>query len=182
MLEVVQTEIDGYEFTYQPLMATPARALFDKLVQRFGPAVAGAVRGLKDADLSDDMEMAEALGSVTESVGSLISGLASGLDPKFHAQLVDDLFKQVQFKNEHGNFAPLDKGTREIMFGTKLLLEMKLVSFCLKAQFSDFLAPLQSLTSSALALRAQALSRSASRPASTGSPPASPQASATPTA
>lgn len=182
MLEVEENEIDGLTYQYSPLMLKPARALFDKLIQRFGPAIANAVEGLQGADLTDDMEVDEALGNVAGSAAGLLRGVVDGLDPKFHAELCDTFAKQTLVDVEgDGNMLPL-VGVRELLFGRKLLTEAKVVMWCLKVQYADFLEPMQTLATTAIALRATAGSRSTSRPGSIGSPIESPQATDTATA
>lgn len=182
MLEAQENEIDGLTYQYTPLMLKPARALFDKLVQRFGPAIANAVEGLQGADLSDGMEIDEALGNVAGSAAGLLRGAVDGLDPKFHAELCDTLAKQTLVDVEgDGNMLPLTK-VRDLLFGRKLLTEAKVVMWCLKVQYEDFLEPMQTLATTAIALRATAGSRSSSPKESTGLPIESPQAKDTATA
>lgn len=182
MLEAEEKEIDGFTFRYQPMMAKKARALFDKLAQRFGPAIASAVEGLADADVDAEMNFAESIGGLTSSAGGLLRGVAGGMDPAFHAALADELAAKTQVMNDDGNFVPLSNDWREVAFGTKLLTEWRLIMWCLNVQYADFLAPLQSLAVTATGLRATALSRSDSRRASTGTPTESQPASATATA
>lgn len=181
MLDAEENDIDGLTYQYTPLMLKPARQLFDKLIQRFGPAVANAVEGLQGADLDDEMEIEHALGNVAGSAAGLLRGVVDGLDPKFHAELCDTLAKQTLVDIEgDGNLVPLQT-VRELLFGRKLLTEAKVVMWCLKVQYDDFLEPMQTLATTAIALRAKG-SRSSSPQASTGSPIESPPATATATA
>ncbi len=185
MLEPEEKEIDGKVYTYQPLTLKPARALFDRLVQRFGPAVANAVEGLQDAEIDEEAEITEVLGSVAGSVAGLLRGVVQGLDSTTHAYLCDTIAKQtkVEWVNEETGQSALMPlmDVRELLFGKSLLTEIKVVMFGLQVQFDDFLGPMQNLATSALALRA-AGSRSGSPKASTGSPTESPRASDTATA
>lgn len=186
MLDVEEKEIDGRTYRYQPLMLKPSRTLFDKLVQRFGPALANALDGLQSADIGEEMEVMQALGSLSGSAAGLLRGVVQGLDSKTHAEICDTLAKQttVEWSNEETGqtkYLPL-ADVRELLFGRNLLTEFRVVAFCLQVQYEDFLAPVQSLATTAMALRAKAGSRSGSPKASTGLPIESPQANDTPTA
>jgi hypothetical protein len=183
MLETHEKEIDGRRYVYQPLMLKPARALFDKLVQRFGPAVATAVEKLQDAELTEEMELGEALGHVAGSAGGLIRGIVTGLDAKMHAEISDTIAKQIQVQAEDDNtkLVPLND-LRELLFGRNLLTEFKVIAFALETQYWDFLEPLRSLSQSALAFRAKAGLHSNYRRGSTGTSNESLQAQDTPTA
>ena len=185
MLESQTREIDGLTYTYQPLMLKPARALFDKLIQRFGPAIAAAVDGLKDAEIDEGAEIIQALGSIAGSVAGFLRGVVSGLDSKTHSEICDVIAKQMRV-----DYPQQDEGTkqmalmdvRELLFGQSLLTEFKVVMFGLQAQYDDFLAPMQSLATTAIALRAKAQSGSSSPRESSGSPIESPRVSDTATA
>lgn len=190
MLEKEETEIDGNLYRYEPLKLKPARALFDKLVQRFGPAIANAIEGLKDADeLDDGLEVTEALGMLSGSFAGMIRGVVDGLDEKTHSKLADDLCLQLEVEvpldpNEPDGeraYMPL-KAMREQLFAKRLLTESKVLVFCLRVQFEDFLEPMQRLVTTSVSLRATAASRSSSPKASTGLHTESPRATATPTA
>lgn len=182
LITAEEKEIDGIRFRYTPLMLKQSRATFDELAQRFGPAIAAAVEGLGAAELNADMEIAQVLGSVTDSAGALLRGFVGGLDPAYHAKLADALAKQTEFVNDKGNWLPLGDNIRELMFGARLLTETKLIWWCLSVQYSDFLAPLAKLGQQAIALRGMATSASGSPKASTGSSIASPSVTSTPTA
>jgi hypothetical protein len=183
MLETHEKEIDGRTYVYQPLMLKPARALFDRLVQRFGPAIATAVEKLQDAELTEEMELGEALGHVAGSAGGLIRGIVTGLDAKTHAEISDQIAKQIRVKAEDDStkLVPLND-LRELLFGRNLLTEFKVIAFALEVQYWDFLEPLRNLSNTALAFRAKAGLHSRSRMGSTGISTESPQANDTPTA
>ena len=182
MLDAQEKEIDGIHFMYQPVMLKQSRTMFDKLAQRFGPAVAAAVEGLGTAELTGDMEFAAALGGITDSAGGFLRGVVAGLDPAYHAALADELAKQTQFKNSEGNLVPLGDSEREVMFGANLLTETKLIWWCLSVQYADFLAPLGKLSQQALGLRQMAMSALESQKVSIGSPTGSQSATSTPIA
>ncbi len=181
MIEAEDKEIDGHDFRYHPMMLKASRKQWDELAQRFGPAVAAAIEGLGAAQIDVDMELTEILGTATESAGGLLRGFVAGLDPKYHEKLADLLASQTQIKNEKGNYVPLTNDMREVLFGTHLLTEVKLIWWCLSVQYADFLGPLGKLSQQAAALRATAASALGSRPASTGSPTESPPATSTAT-
>ncbi|MDP6424346.1 MAG: hypothetical protein QGG14_06355 [Planctomycetota bacterium] len=190
MLEKEESEIDGNVYRYQPLKLKPARALFDRVVQSFGPAIANALEGLKDAEeLDEDMDVTVALGALSGSFAGMLRGVVDGLDERTHAKLADDFAKQLEVEvpldpNEPDGeraFMPLES-MREQLFGRRLLTEGKVIVFCLRAQFEDFLEPVQRIAMQATALRAKVVSSSSSRKESTGSRTVSPQAVGTPTA
>jgi len=169
MLETKERTIDGYDFKYYPLMATPARELLDKLIRMFGPSIAAAVEGLEGADVGVDMKVTDILGSAMGSIGGSLREIAGAVQPAFHHKLVEDLGKQTEWRNEEGNFVPLKKDMREVLFATNLLTEFKWIAFCLEVQFSDFFGLFQTLAGQAVALRAMANeSRSKSQRGSTG--------------
>ena len=178
MLEVKEKTIDGHDFKYHPLMATPARELLDKLIRMFGPSIAAAVEGLDSAEIDVNMNVTSILGSAMGSVGGSVRELSEALQPAFHHKLVEDLGSHTQWRNEEGNYVPLKKELREVLFATNLLTEFKWLAFCLEVQFSDFFGLFQTLAGQAVALRAMASeSKSGSRRGSTGisseSPPMS---------
>ena len=185
MLDIEEKEIDGRVYRYQPLMLKPARKLFDKLVQRFGPAIANGLDGLHDAQIDDGVELTEALGHVAKSAAGVLRGVVEGLDENTHAHICDTLAKQttVEWGDDNGQtkHMPLTE-VRELLFGKNLLTEMRVVMFCLGVQYEDFLAPVQSLAINAMSLRAKASSQSIYRKVSTGTPTESPQAPTTPIA
>lgn len=168
MLEPQEKLIDGHKYSYQPLMLKPARALFDKIVQRFGPAISQAVERLQDANLTEDMPLEQALGHVAGSASGLIDGIVKGLDPKTHEEIADTVAKQMTVDTEgEGNMLPLMQ-VRDLLFGSNLLTEFKVIRFALEVQYHDFLSPLQNLAQYALAFRAKAESRLDLRKGSTG--------------
>lgn len=158
MLEPATKEINGREYYYQPLMATPARELLDQLIRKFGPAAAAAVEGLEGADLSLDQStnVGSVLGVVTDSIGGAIREASRALEPPFHHKLVETLGKQSQIKNADGNFVPLNKDIREVHFATSLLSEAKWIAFCLEVQYSDFFELLKTNIQRAVVSRAMA--------------------------
>jgi hypothetical protein len=190
MLDKEEKEIDGNVYRYEPLKLKAARALFDKLVQRFGPAIANAVEGLKEAEeLDENMEVTEALGMLSGSFAGMLRGIVDGLDERTHASLADTLCTQLEVEvplnpdEPEGEraFMPL-KSMREQLFARKLLTESRVLVFCLRVQFEDFLEPMQRLVATSVSLRATAASRSSSRKGSTGLRTESPSAADTATA
>lgn len=186
MLDIEEKEIDGRVYRYQPLMLKPARKLFDKLVQRFGPAVANGLDGLGEAQIDDGSEVTEALGNLAKSAAGVMRGVVEGLDEITHAHICDTLAKQttVEWTNEDSGQSAFMQLTevRELLFGKNLLTEMKVVAFCLGVQYEDFLAPVQSLAVNAMALRAKASSQSTYQKVSIGTPTESRPATTTPIA
>jgi hypothetical protein len=138
MLEAKEREIDGIVFRYQPMTATPARKLFDELVQRFGPALGAALGGIDDLPAPENGATEVQLGAITGALGIGISDFSKALEPEFHAKLVERLGEKTEFQNDQG-FVKFDEANREVMFGTKLATELKWILFCLEVQFSDFL-------------------------------------------
>lgn len=168
MLETKDFEINGVKYVYQPLMLKPARALFDKIVQRFGPALAKAIERLQDAKLDETMPLEQALGNIASSAGGLVDGIVKGLDQKTHEELADTIAKQTMVDTEgNGNLVPLTE-VRELLFGNSLLTEFKVIRFALEVQYGDFLEPLRNLGQYALAFRAKAESPSNLRKELTG--------------
>jgi len=155
--------------------------MFDGLAQRFGPAIASAIEGLSDADIDSDMQIEQMLGNVSKSAGGLLRGVVAGLDPSYHEKIANELATQTQFRNEGGNFVPLEPAMREMMFGANLLTETKLVVWCLGVQYADFLEPLRDLGMTAMSFRRMAGSPSVSPTGSIGSSTESPQAQSIPT-
>lgn len=184
MLETHEKEIDGRRYVYQPLMLKPARALFDKLLQRFGPALATGVEKLQDAQLTEDMELGEALGNIAGSIGGLIQGIVTGLDAKTHAEISDIVAKQIMVQGDEDDSTKLMplSDLRELLFGRNLLTEFKVIAFALETQYWDFLEPLRNLSNTALAFRGMATSRPKSPKGSIGGSTGSQQANDTPTA
>ena len=185
MLEIESKEIDGRTYHYQPLTLKPARTLFDKLLQRFGPAVADAVEGLKDAELNEDSDITEALGSIAGSAAGLLRGAVQGLDAKTHAELCDTVAKQTKVDMENEETGETQQmglmAVRELIFGKSILTEFRVILFALQVQYEDFLAPMQNLAQTAMALRAKASSSNSQRGltgSSTGSQPVSDTATA----
>lgn len=179
MLDPQEKEIDGTVFQYHPLTLKASRALFDKLAQRFGPAIASAIEGLNSAQIEAGMEFTETLGGLAAPAGGLLRGLASGLDPAFHAEVADTLARKTLYQTDDGKFAQLEP-VREALLG--VMMEAKLIGWCLSVQYADFLAPLRDLSMQAVSLRGMAVSALESRRGSTGSPIASPSPTNTATA
>ena len=74
------------------------------------------------------------------------------------------------------------KAVREQLFARKLMTETKVIIFCLRAQFEDFLEPMRRLAATTVSLRAKAASSSDSQKESIGSSTASPPVTDTETA
>jgi hypothetical protein len=186
MLEQEEKEIDGRRYIYQPLMLKPARSLFDKLVQKFGPALADGVAGLEAANLSEEQEFVESLGSIAGSAAGLLRGAVEGLDAKTHEYVADVIAAQmkVELTNDDGDTQVMElKKVRDLIFGKNLLTEFYVIAFALEVQYSDFLEPMQRAATMAIALRAKgAESRSTYPKGSSGRSTESPQASASATA
>lgn len=159
MLEEKNKIIDGIEFVYRPLFATPARKLLDELIQRFGPALAAGVEGVGAAgemgSLNIDSKPNEILGALGDSLGGVIRVICNGLDPDFHERIVELLGKQSDHKNASGNMETLIKTSREVFFATRLLTEAKWIGFCLESQYADFFGLVRTATAYTLAAQAQ---------------------------
>lgn len=178
MLETQEKEIEGRLYTYQPLMLKPARALFDKLVKKFGPAIASAIEGLESAPIEGSGDVLEALSGASKSVAGLIDGLVKGLDAKTHEEIADTVAQnmRVELTNDDGDTQTVAlKQARDMIFGQNLLTEFKVIAFALDVQFSDFLAPMRQAATMAIAVRAKGASLSNSQKGSTGSFSESPQ-------
>jgi hypothetical protein len=179
MIEVKEKTIDGHDFKFHPMMATPARELLDKLIRMFGPSIAAAVEGLDSAEVDTNMEITSILGSAMGSIGGSLREIAAAMQPAFHHKLVEELGSHTQWRNEDGNYVPLRKDLREVLFATNLLTEFKWIAFCLEVQFSDFFGLFQTLAGQAVALRAMANeSKSRSQKVSTGTYKESPPTNA----
>lgn len=145
MLESATKEIGGIEFRYQPMMATPARTLFDKLVNRFGPTLAGALEGVDQANEITLDQKAEDMGGIIAhllpALGKAIREVSTALNENFHRELVNTLGKQthVMTDNDNGSgFVLLDKNVQEMLFAQKLTVEFQWIAFCLGVQYEDF--------------------------------------------
>jgi hypothetical protein len=151
-LEPCKTEIDGVEYEFTPLMATPARNMFDQLAKKFGPTIASFVESLNgdagDVDI-DTAHVLEAFAGMSESLGGAIRAFTSALTPEFHNQLLDTFLNHVRYRHEDGEMLNLTKQVRETMFGRALALETKILGWCLSEQYSDFFAPLRTALASA---------------------------------
>jgi len=138
MIEEQFKTIDGVEFSYMPLMATPARKLLIELMNRLGPVLGGAVGGAGDnvqLTMESDLMDGQAL---TGALSKGITQLATAIDPDFYEKLVEQLGKQSKIKTAEGGYITLDKSTRDLRFAVQLALEFRWVLFCLEAQYSDF--------------------------------------------
>lgn len=169
MIEAKSKEIDGMTFEFMPLMATPAREMLDKLINKLGPSVASALEGLstaKEFSLEDDV-VSKLLPAVSGSLGGGLRGFCEALQPSFHKELVDSFFKNVTVEDE-GKKLPL-KNQAEFIFATKLLTETKVLAWCLEVQYSDFFELLkQGLASATLSLTKKTQSNSDSQTKSIG--------------
>jgi hypothetical protein len=159
-LEPTQKEIDGILFEYRPLLATPARGLLNKLIGKFGPALAGAIEELKKAgDFDMDADVSELPMLFGDALGALVREISLGADANFHNGVVDLLRKQSSAQNTDGNMQPLGTGTgvnmyAEQLFAVHQLRELKWIAFCLEVQFSDFLGGLREAGSALMATKA----------------------------
>ena len=158
-IESVTREIDGVEYTFRPLQAKAARDQLDQLIQRFGPSIASIVKGMKtagDFDEGGDV-VRDMLPALSESLGGGIESFCKALAPNFHANLVDMFLSRVEAKifDDNGQeLRPmLNKNFREDYFATSLLLETKILAFCLEVQYSDFFEQLRRVIGSALQSR-----------------------------
>lgn len=164
MLEKQTKEIDGLEFRYQPLMATEARKILVELINRFGGSIASGLEELGETDLGDDVdgdtEVASMLGKMGKSAGGIIRELTMNLTPEYYEKLCNTLGGQSEVKmvgdNGQEAWPTMDKGTRDLMFGTKLLTEAKWIGFCLGVQYADFFGLAKTVSQQAMALRAMA--------------------------
>jgi len=159
MLEIKQTEIDGVGVAYSPLMATPARNLLDKILNEFGPVLADAIERLEGSEVAKviaDFKASQggdvkalpkteaivnALPLLAKPLGRLLRGFATSMKPSLHNELVNTLFKRVQLQTESmEGLTTLNKSELELLFGTNLLLETKILFWCLEVQYADFLS------------------------------------------
>lgn len=145
MIEPVRREIDGDTYEFSPLMAKAARRELDKLINKFGPAVASGIQGLQamnvDAEVNLDAEGTEALigalPAVANSVGSIVGRFSQSITPEYHEALITTFFEQVRVQNGE-NWPKLDKSYCDLHFATRLLTETKVLAFCLEVQYADF--------------------------------------------
>ena len=153
MIESVETTIDDVEYRFMPLMADPARKNLDELLKRFGPAIASVIEGLNGTNKIEDFDMdktedAELIKVFSRSLGGGIREFTQALSSHFHKELVDVFLTQVDVK-EDGSWVKLTSSKRQMLFGTKLATETRLLVFCLGAQYSDFFGPLRTAIMSA---------------------------------
>lgn len=173
MIQARETTIEGVDYSFTPLMADPAREWLDRLSKAFGPSVAAFVEGLGsvksfkiDLDATDELDL---LTMFSNSMGKGIRDFTSALSPSLHKEVVDKFLSQVRYRNEEGNWAPLTKDRRQIMFATALWAETRLLGWCLQEQYADFFVPLRTaIASAAVRMAARGVSRSDSPKVSTG--------------
>ena len=144
-LDAKEKEIDGVVFRYQPMRATPARELLDELIQRFGPSVGAAIKGIQAPEgMSMDDDIGGFISGIGSAIGSGVSGFSSAMDPKFHTKLVNQLGATTLIDTDcSGNFVPFTPEVRDMLFGTKLATEWKWILYCLEVQYGDFLDSLR---------------------------------------
>jgi len=140
MIKPVTTNIDGREYTFMPLMARAARDMLTQLVQKFGPVLGNSVKSLNGAKIDEtvlEKEVLEMLPQISGGFGEMIIRFSDALSPGFYANLTDTFLKQVTVRDGENN-PKLDSNYREVYFGTSLLLEAKILAWCLTEQYSDF--------------------------------------------
>jgi hypothetical protein len=176
MIEAKDKLIDGDNYRFTPLMVKQARAELDKLIQKFGPAIALAVKGFESINLDADIDLEgpkseallSALPAVAGSVSGAVTGFSAALSPAYHADLVETFFKNVELEVD-GGWRRLEPKFCNVHFATKLLTETKVLLFCLEVQYSDFFGLWESLGATIRAVReSREKSRSDSQTESTG--------------
>jgi len=153
MIESVETTIDDVEYRFMPLMADPARKNLDELLKRFGPSIASVIEGLSGTNKIEDFDMdstedAELVKVFAKSLSGGIREFTHALSSHFHKEIVDVFLTQADVK-EDDKWVKLTSNKRQILFGTRLATETRLLVFCLQAQYSDFFAPLRTAIMSA---------------------------------
>lgn len=173
MNEFPTTEIDGVEYQFAPLGAKLARKNLLKLVKTFGPAISGVTEGLGDmAKIEnfslDNTEAVELLQSGAKSISGGIDRLLPQLDEKTYEHMVDTFVGRISRKDEEG-LQRLVEGIRNELFARQLYLELRLLAWALKEQYSDFFEPLRKVAGSATRMAILNQSRLNSRKESIGS-------------
>lgn len=135
---------DGVEYHYNPLMAKAAREKLVQLINKFGPVFGKGIKQLNRVDNVDgvlDTEVGiELLPVLAGSLGEMIVKFSEAVSPGFYVDLTDIFLQRVSMATEEGGRIRLKKDVREAMFGRKLLLEARLLVWCLEEQYSDFFA------------------------------------------
>ena len=186
MIEQREKEIDGVVYRWMPMMAKAARNELDKLIQKFGPTFGTAIKGLQNAgefDAESEDGILSALPAVAGSVGSAIEAFCHALTPEYHANLVRTfIVGRVKRVTDEGEQV-LTADVCETVFATALMLETKILVWCLEEQYADFFALLRKgMTLAALSRAAKKASPSAYRKSSIGTSTESPQVKDTPIA
>jgi len=160
MIEIQEKTIDGDCYRFTPLMVKKARAELDKLLQKFGPAVALAIKGLESVNVDADIDLegsrgeaiVSALPAVAGSLSGAVTGFSAALTPAYHAELVETFFKNVTIDVGESQ-QRLTPEFCSLHFATRLLTETKVLLFCLEAQYSDFFGLWESLATTIRAAR-----------------------------
>jgi len=159
VIEPQEREIDGLTFRYTPLMATQARNTLVGLINRFGGSIADGLDGLGEADFSEATEgvdIAQMLGKMTASIAGFVRQLTTNLTPEYYEKLCDTFGARSEVKQSHEGqeaWPQMSKGTRDMLFATKLLTEAKWIGFCLEVQYSDFFELAKTGSQRAIALK-----------------------------
>ena len=139
MIELKQKNIDGVDYEFLPLMATPARNMLDQLINKFGPAIAKGLEGLKDAgEFSGDDDVSALVPALSGSLGAALDSFSTAITAGFHKNIVDTFLNKVNVVEPDGNKPQLTAADREIRFATNLLTETKVLLWCLEEQYGDF--------------------------------------------
>jgi len=152
MITPVTTVIDGDTYEFMPMAATEARKWLMILQQTFGPSVAEAFSGIKDAaipdgalelDTGDPKMIVAMLGPIAGSISGLVRGFSSSLNAAGYEALVEAFLSRTWVETDSGGKLELKKGYRELNFYNKLALEARILLWCLKEQYSDFFGYLE---------------------------------------
>jgi hypothetical protein len=159
LLEIQEKEIDGRTFRFNPLTATEARRTLVGMIQRFGGSLASGIDGLSGSDVTGidgDTEVTEMLGKVAGSLSGIIRQFTMNLTPEYYENLTELFGKRTELHVVSGGgqskWMALNKGMRDLEFGTSLMTEAKWVWWCLEVQYSDFFELARSGAQKAVAL------------------------------
>lgn len=151
---VEDRQIGDRTFRVLQLPALKARALFARLVQFLGPAVAGAV---SSGNMSALLNM---------DVGALVGTLSEKFTEEELSYFGKVLGGCTQLVGDNGNTAVLDEKLQDVVFAGNILQMFKWMGFALEVQFSDFLSELKRIQAVALAAKEKSAQKSPA--ASTG--------------
>lgn len=146
-LGVEERQIGEHVYRVTQLTALKGRALFARLIQFLGPAVAGAV---SSGNLSSILNM---------DVGALVGMLADKFTDNELAYFCTQLGSCSEIVVED-RAQKLTNDIIDIHFGGKLLEMFKWMGFALEVQFSDFLSELKRIQVAALAVKAKSAQKS----------------------